>query len=152
MPAINVEGIDHVHVQVANRDAAAEWFGRVLGLQIAKEFDSWAKDPRGPLFLVTPDGVRCLALFEEPDTKKNRRWNHTIAFKVSAWEFVELVRHLDELQLTTADGSKLSRRDVVDHELSWSIYFIDPDGNRFELTAYQYDEVSRLLAHGAPGQ
>jgi catechol 2,3-dioxygenase-like lactoylglutathione lyase family enzyme len=37
MPAINVEGIDHVHVHVANREAAAEWFERVLGLQIAKK-------------------------------------------------------------------------------------------------------------------
>jgi catechol-2,3-dioxygenase len=146
MPAISVEGIDHVHVQVANRETAAEWFERVLGLQIVTEFTSWAKDPRGPLFLVTREGVRCLALFEEPNTKKNRKGDHTIAFKVSAREFMELVRHLDELQLSKIDGSKLSRKDVVDHELSWSIYFTDPDGNRFELTTYHYDEVSRLLA------
>lgn len=118
MPAINVEGIDHVHVHVANREAAAEWFERVLGLQIAAEFISWAKDPHGPLFLVTREGVRCLALFEDPNTKKNRKGNNTIAFKVGARDFMELVRHLDELQLTKTDGSKLSRKDVVDHELS----------------------------------
>jgi len=26
----------------------------------------------------------------------------------------------------------LSRNDIVDHQLSWSIYLLDPDRNRFE--------------------
>lgn len=27
----------------------------------------------------------------------------------------------------------------VDHEVSWSIYFKDPDGNPFEDTTYDYE-------------
>ena len=30
---ISVKGLDHVHIHVANRERAAEWFRRVLGLE-----------------------------------------------------------------------------------------------------------------------
>lgn len=29
--------------------------------------------------------------------------------------------------------------EAVDHDVSWSIYFTDPDGNPFEITTYDYE-------------
>lgn len=33
-----------------------------------------------------------------------------------------------------------------DHTVAWSLYFADPDGNRFEITTYDYSVVAEALA------
>jgi catechol-2,3-dioxygenase len=38
MIGMNVERLDHVHVHVSDKKAAAAWFGEVLGLQVAAKF------------------------------------------------------------------------------------------------------------------
>lgn len=144
MTGITVKGLDHVHVHVANRDKAAAWFKRVLGLQIASPFAEWARDPDGPLFLSTHEGHHCLALFQR-NSEHNKSGDHTIAFKVGASDFIGLVNQLDDLQLIDKDRTKLSRDDIVDHQLAWSLYFLDPDGNRFEVTSYDYDEIGAYV-------
>ena len=47
MLGISVGGLDHVHVRVADREKAAAWFGRVLGLYPDTELSEWASDPKG---------------------------------------------------------------------------------------------------------
>ena len=32
-----------------------------------------------------------------------------------------------------------------DHQVSWSLYFADPDGNPWEITTYQHAVVATLL-------
>ncbi|MFN3243212.1 MAG: VOC family protein [Planctomycetota bacterium] len=56
-------GIDHVHVYVADRDAAASWYARVLGFGVVEKYRSWADDPDGPLTIEDPRGRVHLALF-----------------------------------------------------------------------------------------
>jgi catechol 2,3-dioxygenase-like lactoylglutathione lyase family enzyme len=146
MATINVKGLDHVHIQVANREGAAAWYARVLGLQIAPEFVEWARDPEGPVFLSTREGASCLALFRR-STEHNRVGDHTVAFRASARDFIDFANRLDELDLVDRDGSKVVLTEIADHELSWSFYFLDPDGNRYELTCYEYEEVRDFLAH-----
>jgi catechol 2,3-dioxygenase-like lactoylglutathione lyase family enzyme len=149
MAGMGVKGLDHVHIHVADRDRAATWFKRVLGLEPASQFSEWASDPEGPLFLSTRDGHHCLALFQG-NTEHNRIGDHTVAFEVSAGDFIDFMNEVDDLQLTERDGSKVSRNDIVDHDLSWSFYFLDPDGNRFELTSYEYREIETALKRYAP--
>jgi catechol 2,3-dioxygenase-like lactoylglutathione lyase family enzyme len=144
MAGVKVQRLDHVHLHVTNREAAAAWFNRVLGLQIAEEFVAWSRDPAGPLFLSDASGDHCLALFQGSVTS-HRAGDHTIAFKVGGVAFMSLLTRLDGLQLSGTDGSMLARDDVVDHQLAWSIYFLDPDGNRFELTTYDYEAVAEQL-------
>ena len=135
--------IDHVHVEVSDRQEAAEWYRHVLGLRPAEELAVWADDPMGPLILATPDGLPVLSLFAR-DAKPASR-DTTIAFRVSGADFLAFLNRLDELGLTRSDAGRLARADVVDHDLSWSIYFLDPWGNRFELTSYDHDLVSSGL-------
>ena len=116
----------------------------MLGLHIAPEFGEWSRDPNGPLFLSDRNGDHCLALFQG-DVTSHAMGNHTIAFKVDGAEFIDLVSRLDELQLCGTNGSTLSRGDIVDHQKFWSVYFLDPDGNRFELTTYEYEAVAARL-------
>ena len=144
MADFRVMGLDHVHIQVADREGAVAWYQRVLGLQIAAEFVEWASDPQGPLFLSTRQGVPCLALIQR-NTEHNRVGDHTVAFRASARDFIDFMSRLEELTLVDRNGSKVVVSEISDHELSWSFYFLDPDGNRYELTCYDYAEVSAYL-------
>jgi catechol-2,3-dioxygenase len=63
-----------------------------------------------------------------------------VAFGVAAAEFVAWRRHLE---------SRLGRPiEAVDHQLAWSIYFADPDGNPYEITTYDHALVVELLQAG----
>lgn len=139
MPA--VEAIDHVHLEVRDREDAADWYADILGLKRHAPFAAWADDPNGPLFLATASGASALALFSRPIQPGNR--DSTVAFRLSGESFLAFLDELLRLNLRGFDGRRLVRDDAVDHGLSWSIYFVDPDGNRLEITTYDYAMVRK---------
>ncbi len=128
-PSLN--SIDHIHLSVRDRAAAQLWYEKVFGFSPVPELLSWADDG-GPLTLANPEGNIHLALFESGDVQ-----NTTVAFDVSGSGFIHWLDHLQELEFTLS---------IVDHELSWSIYLKDPDGNPFEITTYDYAYVREQLS------
>ena len=85
----------------------------------------------GPLTLANASGTIHLALFERPAAAKCRS---TIALGTSAEGLHAWQRHL---------ASELGKEPArVDHQVSWSIYFEDPDGNPYEITTYDYDALA----------
>ena len=139
---MQVEGLDHVHVRVRDREAAARWFARVLGLCPAADFADWAREAGGPLFLESEGGQPCLALFAGAPVTEG---DHTVAFRTDAEGFLGFLRGLASNDLLDREGSRVTAADVVDHDRAWSVYFCDPDGNRFELTTYEYAAVAARL-------
>lgn len=137
--AAGVEGppllrqVDHVHVYVADRAAAVEWYRRVLGLRPVEQPASWAEDG-GPLVIADPAGAVHLALFERPPAP----CRSTVALAVGAPDF-----HAWRTHLGAALGQVV---EAVDHQLSWSLYFTDPDGNPYEITSYDYAAIAAGLA------
>ncbi len=128
----SLDRFDHVHVYVADRDRAERWYADVMGLVRAPELETWADDG-GPLTLTNGSGTVHIALFERPP----QPCRSTIALAVGAEEFVAWRKHLVE---------HLKRPvELDDHELSWSLYFADPDGNPWEITCYQHAVVATLL-------
>src|SRR4051812_40185728 len=124
-----LERVDHVHVFVADRPAAEQWYVRVLGLKRLEALEHWASDG-GPLTVGNASGSIHIALFERPATAKSRS---TIALATSAEGLLDWQRHL-----ASALGKAPT---LVDHQVSWSIYFEDPDGNPYEITTYDYDAL-----------
>jgi catechol-2,3-dioxygenase len=130
IPAL--DHFDHVHVFVSDRGAAERWYADVMGLVRSPELERWATDG-GPLTLSNASGTVHVALFERPP----QPCRSTVALAVSAEEFVAWRKHLVEALKRPID--------LEDHELSWSLYFSDPDGNPWEITCYQHAVVSTLL-------
>lgn len=144
-----VEQIDHVHVYVTDQREAAEWYRKVLGLEVLKEYESWAAD--GPLTISSDGGSTSLALFKAPEDALKSARRQTIAFRVGGAGFLDFLSRLDALEVMGAGGRRLRAGDVVDHDLSFSIYFTDPYGNPYELTTYDYEHVRERLGAGADG-
>ena len=134
---MQVERIDHVHIEVTDRDRAADWYGATLGLARDSDLAIWAEDPMGPLILRAGDGRPALSLFARACAATSR--DTTIAFRVNAVAFQTFRNALPNPAILSRDGVPLQADDVVDHGLSYSLYFVDPDGNRLELTTYDFD-------------
>jgi catechol 2,3-dioxygenase-like lactoylglutathione lyase family enzyme len=141
-----VDQIDHVELFVPDRGRAADWYRRVLGLDVVPEYEHWSRDPRGPLMISSDNGSTKLALFEgTPQGPRETAGFHRVAFRVGAAAFGEFLRRLSDLDLTDDRGRQVTAALVVDHDASYSIYFCDPFGHRLELTTYAYDETKAEL-------
>ena len=146
MTPFRVQQIDHVELFVADREAAADWYKAVLGLQRVPECEVWAKDPRGPLMISSDGGSTKLALFQGRGQADGKITGiRLIAFRVDADGFVDFLERLDDHELTGLDGRLVSPTVVVDHDMAYSIYFRDPDGNHLEVTTYDHKRVTPRL-------
>ena len=128
-----VQAIDHVHVYVSNRNASERWYEEVLGFARSKELEFWAADG-GPLTIQDASAKVHIALFERPVEK----CRSVVAIGVDGGAFLAWKVHLSEV---LAEPPSLE-----DHDLSWSLYFRDPDGNPYEITTYEYQAVKHSLA------
>jgi catechol 2,3-dioxygenase-like lactoylglutathione lyase family enzyme len=140
-----VTGVDHVELFVADWDDAAAWYERVLGVTPDASLAEWSETGTGPLMLAVDDTTK-LALFErETATRGEAVSPHRVAFQTDADGFLSFLDHLEALDLTNRDGDPVSAADVVDHDLSYSLYFTDLDGNWLELTTNDHDAVAAEL-------
>ncbi|WP_224815645.1 VOC family protein [Hasllibacter sp. MH4015] len=126
--------LDHVHLPCRDRDAMTEWLGQVFGLAPDPQFAVWDADG-GPRFLRNPDGP-ALALFEG-DWDAEAAQDHTIAFRVDAAAFDAFHDRAIRLGLRDRFGALVAEKGTTDHMgLATSIYFVSPEGHRFEVTTY----------------
>ncbi|MEZ4522382.1 MAG: VOC family protein [Thermomicrobiales bacterium] len=146
MAGFKVQQIDHVELFVPDFEAALEWYREVLGLVPVEKVKLWA-DEGQPLMISSDGGNTMLALFHG-DGPQGRETigHHLVAFRVDAKGFMDFLRHIEEVEVASRHGGRLTRDEVVDHDLAWSIYFRDPWGNNYEVTSYDYDEIKAALA------
>ncbi len=121
---IQARKLGHVVLKVRDAQKAKDFYTRVLGLQVAYE-----DRQRGAVFLSFGTEHHDLALFQlvtgEPPEAAQPGLHHM------AWQlgnFAELQaahRELVELGIPVEA--------TVEHNVTRSVYFFDPDGNRVEL-------------------
>lgn len=137
--------LDHVHIRVPDRAAAAAWYAEHLGFEPVAEFDFWASGfEGGPLQISADGGHTTLALFEAGEGHPMELQRTGVAFSVDATTFAAFIRGLPN-GIPRADGQPLTAADLVDFDLCWAIDFADPWGNRYELNCYEYATVQTEL-------
>lgn len=121
---MELEGIDHVALAVADPERTAGWYHDVLGFERRHE-GMWHGVP-----LFIGKGSTAIALFPRraPDEPRTRNGFLHLAFRASRENFL-------------AAQDELKRRGIPfefeDHEISHSIYFRDPDRHQLEITTYE---------------
>ncbi len=126
-----VTQIDHVELLVEDLEAAVAWYRRVLGLAEVGRFN--------PHPIMIGVGGTMLALFargltqasgsgQQPAAEPPPGFFRRVAWRVDQEGFVRAQAHLQS-QGVPFTGP-------VDHAVSWSIYFADPDGHPLEITTY----------------
>jgi catechol 2,3-dioxygenase-like lactoylglutathione lyase family enzyme len=144
MADFEVHQIDHVELFVPDQRAAAAWYERILGLRVLDDFAHWADG--GPLMVVTPRAHTKLALFEgEPLDTPARGAFRRVAFQTDGAGFAAFLDRLDDLDLRSESGNRVTRDDWVDHGEAMSIYFSDPWHHRFEITTYETARARQLI-------
>jgi catechol-2,3-dioxygenase len=122
---MRVHQLGHVVLQVRDRERSERFYTGVLGFVIA------ARKEAPPATFFTLGNHHDLAIVEVgndgPDAAANGPGLRHVAFKVgdSTAELRRFKAHLDEL------GVEIAR--IMDHTVTESIYFHDPDGNGIEV-------------------
>jgi methylmalonyl-CoA/ethylmalonyl-CoA epimerase len=130
---IRVLGIDHAAINVRDLEKAKEFYTGVLGLTVsAREHQKPGKeyfldcgasligliqgDPAGPVHALADGGLG---------------GNH-VGFRVTPRDFDAAVEELKSRGVKVLFAKKRDR--------SWSAYFLDPDGNKLEITAWPLEQ------------
>ncbi|MFH6605135.1 VOC family protein [Maribacter algicola] len=128
---IEIDFLDHVAIRVADMEASAAWYEKVLGLKRYK-LPEWGDFP---IFLLS--GKSGIALFPAniTDTKleatsRNVKIDH-FAFNVTNENFEIAKKRYVELNLEF---------NIQDHHYFDSIYTKDIDGHTVELTTIKVNE------------
>lgn len=147
-PPFRLGRLDHVHLRVPDRAAAADWYARHLGFEPVAAYRFWAEGfEGGPLQLTADGGRTTLALFEATADHPMVPQATGVAFSVEAEAFVAFARSLPGAILRP-DGTPLRPEDLVDFDLCWAFEFADPWGNRFEVNCYDHAAVRAALVDG----
>ena len=133
MHNFKIDFLDHVAIRVKDIDASIEWYEKVLGLTTYK-LPEWGAFP---VFLLS--GKSGIALFPanpndpaQDKTSRNVKIDH-FAFNVTRDNFNKARAHYDNLGIDY---------DFQDHHYFHSIYTLDPDGHKVELTTIVVEESS----------
>ena len=128
---MQIESLGHVVIKVRDVARSEAFYNGVLGLPIA------ARSERSPMTFFSLGDHHDFAIAGLGDDAEPANGNAVglahVAFKIgnSFDELKDAKRHLDEAGIPCTP---------VDHEVTQSLYFVDPDGNQIEL----YVDVSEV--------
>ena len=120
MPRIDVEGLDHVAIQVADQSASVAWYQRLLNVRTVHE-DAGGRTPR---MLAAPDDSGIAVFQARAGTSPGV--TH-LAFRVTSQQYIAAKA------LLANEGIPFEEQD---HDVCLSVYLHDPDGIQVELTTY----------------
>jgi len=130
---IQVQGIDHAALSVEDLERSLKFYTEVLGLKISPREN---QKPGTEYFLycgnsliglIQGDRVGKKHLLEDAGLGGNH-----VSFRIATRDFDRFAQELKARGVTITFEKKRER--------SWSLYFLDPDGNKLELTAWPQED------------
>ena len=126
--------LHHVNLKTTQPQALIDWYGEVLGMEVIHQFP-------GGAWMSNDDANHRIALLHSPHVQDDpdkivHSGMHHLAFEFDS---------MDDLLTTCA---RLLERDirphmVLDHGMTLSFYFVDPDGNSVELQSDNFGDWSK---------
>jgi catechol 2,3-dioxygenase len=123
---MNIKALGHVVLQVTNRERAEQFYGDFLGLELCARYD----EDGMKMAFFTLGNHHDFAVMEVSGegnaASDNAAGLHHVAFNIGTTmeELREAKQKLDAAGIAVRP---------VDHEVTKSLYFQDPDGNGIEL-------------------
>lgn len=134
MPNIRQPVLHHVTLKTTRLHDMMEWYGKVVGLSKRFEFPggAWLSNDAANhrmAFLVTPP------LRDDPDKLTHTGLHHT------AFEYDDMNALLDSYVRLRA--LHIEPHAALDHGMTFSMYYADPDGNSVELQCDVFGDWER---------
>jgi len=134
---IQTQGVHHITLIGANRQASIDFWEGVLGMPFVFEQPNLDRPEESHLYFDPGDG-RLITVFTNESREVDPTPNpegvgnlHHIAFTVSRATFTQAARRLDE--------RGIPHTGEIDRGFMHSIYFRDPLGQRIELACYKFE-------------
>lgn len=132
-PVFTPQGIDHVALSVKDLEQSLKFYTEVIGLKISPREH---QKPGAEYFLDC--GTSLIGLIQgDPNGNVHvlqdggLGGNH-VSFRVPTGDFDRIHEDLKARGVTITYHKKRER--------SWSLYFLDPDGNKLEITAWPLED------------
>jgi catechol-2,3-dioxygenase len=126
--------LHHVNLKTVRLQEMIDWYGLVVGATVTFQFPNgaWltndAANHRVALLSVA-------GLEEDPDKIRHTGLHHT------AYEYASIGDLLDEFARLKAHG--ITPHVCIDHGMTTSFYYVDPDGNAVELQCDNFGDWGR---------
>jgi catechol-2,3-dioxygenase len=131
---VAVPALHHVNLKTTRLREMTEWYGLVVGMRPTFVFDggAWLSNDAANhrLALISTPRVR-----DDPDKLVHAGIHHT-AFEYAAWD--ELLGTYERLR-----AAEVVPHSVLDHGMTLSFYYLDPDGNSVELQVDLFGDWTR---------
>jgi catechol 2,3-dioxygenase len=123
---MNIKALGHVVVRVTDRERAERFYGGILGMPVVARFDEGGFK----MSFFTLGNHHDFAVMEVSGEGSSRSESavglHHVAFKIGTT--------LDELREAKARLESAGvETTAIDHDVTKSLYFADPDGNGIEV-------------------
>lgn len=136
MPSQSVTSpiLHHVTLKTLQLEAMIDWYELVVGMRVTHQFDggAWLTNDAANhrLALLAPPGLR-----DDPDKLAHTGLHHI------AYEYGSMDDLLDTYVRLTNRG--ILPHACVDHGMTMSFYYVDPDGNSVELQCDEFGDWAK---------
>ena len=130
--------LHHVNLKTCRLDDMIEWYGTVVGSSVQHRFP-------GGAWLTNDDASHRIALLTSPKISDDPEKLGHSGLHHTAFEF----ESFDDLMKTYVRLSEvgIEPHACLDHGMTTSMYFVDPDGNSVELQADNFGDWSQSSAY-----
>ncbi len=118
--------LHHVNLKTGRLDEMIRWYGAVLGMRVQHRYP-------GGAWLTNDEANHRLALLCPPHLSDDAGKLQHAGLHHTAYEFPTMAALFGAYERLRADG--IVPHACLDHGMTVSMYFVDPDGNSLELQA-----------------